>query len=168
MRRYFIYYDDATIMADTAVKQLLDTINDLRHRVGILERRLNETAGTPHFWREDTMASAVARHWSYTDLWEAPITAETEEWATITLTDWWPRTVREAEEALNRINTDIRNQYMTAWATFQDAIVLDYSAIRNAPNAVTHIQSAPDALIVDFVDWQRQFIPLCISRQWMM
>ena len=156
-------------MADTAVKQLLDTINDLRHRVGILERRLNETAGTPHFWREDTMASAVARHWSYTDLWEVPtITAETDEWATITLTQW-PRTAREAaEEALIRVNTDIRNQYITAWATVADNIVLDYSAIRNAPNAVTHIQSAPDALIVDFVDWQRQFIPLCISRQWMM
>lgn len=155
-------------MADTAVKQLLDTINDLRHRVEILEMRSNNPE-PPRYWREDTMASAVAVHWTYTDLWEAPIIAETEEWATITLTNWWPRTAREAaEEALIRVNTDIRNQYITTWATVRDNIVLDYSAIRNAPNAVTHIQSASDALIVDFADWQRQFIPLHISRQWMM
>ena len=120
MRRYFIYYDDATIMADTAVKQLLDTINDLKFKVDDLERRLEliesradlrETVslhdvGRPPYWRENTMTSAVARHWTYTDLWEAPIIAETEEWATITLTHWWPRTAREAEEALYRINTD--------------------------------------------------------------
>ena len=155
-------------MADTAVKQLLDTINDLKRRVEILEMRSNNPR-TPRYWREDTMASAVARSWTYTDLWEVPaMEVETEEWATITLTDWWHRTAREAEEALHRINTDIRNQYITAWATVADAIVLDYSAIRNAPNAITHIQSASDALIVDFADWQRQFIPLHISRQWMM
>lgn len=46
--------------------------------------------------------------------------------------------------------------------------VTPYEMIPNAPNCVVRISSQPDALLVEYADWSRTFIPLYISRWWMM
>ncbi len=171
-------------MADTAVKQLLDTINDLKFKVDDLERRLEliesradlrETVslrdvGRRPYWRENTAASAVARHWSYTDLWEAPIIAETEEWATITLTQW-PRSAREA--AMNAQLEEIRQDLNAYTYTYANAIwwtqtIIDYSAIRNAPNPIIWVRSVPQALVFQRAEWDDLYVPLLVPQWWMM
>jgi hypothetical protein len=40
---------------------------------------------------------------------------------------------------------------------------IDYNHIVNAPNSVTNISAQPDTLIVDYSNWQRSFVPLCIT-----
>ena len=70
------------------------------------------------------------------------ITAETVEWYTIPL-----------------VNYD-RMSYITSGHNY-----IDYSNIVNAPNAITNISSQPDALIVDYSNWQRSFVPLCITSR---
>lgn len=42
---------------------------------------------------------------------------------------------------------------------------IDYNHIVNAPNAVTNISTQPNALIVEYSNWQRSFVPLCITSR---
>jgi len=42
---------------------------------------------------------------------------------------------------------------------------IDYNHIVNAPNSVINISTQPDALIVDYSNWQRSFVPLCITSR---
>jgi hypothetical protein len=71
------------------------------------------------------------------------ITAETVEWYTIPL-----------------VNYDRRSYITTGYNNY-----IDYSNIVNMPNMVTNISAQPDALIVDYSNWQRSFVPLCITSR---
>lgn len=118
----------------SAVAVLLNEINKLRERVERLEN--NST----YYWR-----------YNLTSDYSTAITTETNDGETITLVDNRPRTAMEA--AMN----------YTTYAVWYDNTI-DYSNIRNMPNSITNISSQPDALLVDYADWQRSFIPLCITR----
>ena len=70
------------------------------------------------------------------------ITAVTDEWHTVPLVTY---------DRTSYITSGGYNNYIT------------YDNIINAPNAITNISTQPDALIVDYSNWQRSFVPLCIT-----
>lgn len=47
---------------------------------------------------------------------------------------------------------------------YRNVMVTPYEMIPNAPNSIVRISSQPDALIVEYADWTRQFIPICITQ----
>ena len=102
--------------------------------------------------RVERLENNSTYRWRYnlTSDYSTTITAETNNGETITLVDNL-RTAREATMAY------------TTYAVGYDNTI-DYSNIRNTPNSITNISSQPDALLVDYADWQRSFIPLCITR----
>ena len=42
--------------------------------------------------------------------------------------------------------------------------IYDYNMVRNAPNPIVRIGSQPDALMVEYHDWRRDFIPISVTQ----
>ena len=42
--------------------------------------------------------------------------------------------------------------------------ISSYDMILNAPDPIVRINTQPDAIIVEYHSWRREFIPLCITQ----
>ena len=71
-----------------------------------------------------------------------------------------------AKALLQEIN-DLKTRFeaFIAERDFERTVtVTPYEMIPDAPNSIVRINSQPDALIVEYADWTRQFIPICITQ----
>lgn len=99
-------------MADTAVKQLLDTINSLKFKVEVLERKVEELAYT-NITRTPTSdiigtPTITAIGWRYWDLWWAPTINiwETNIWAT-PQTPYWEYIIDRYQSRIDEIEAQL-------------------------------------------------------------
>lgn len=42
--------------------------------------------------------------------------------------------------------------------------IYDYNMVRNAPNPIVRINSQQDALLIEYNDWRRDFIPIAVTQ----